>query len=49
MSTHIIRLHIDEESDTFSPFDPEQKTIFEDVLSYLSEQFRKVRKFKKDD
>lgn len=33
----------------FSPFDPEQKTISEDILSYLSEQFRKVRKFKKDD
>ena len=39
MTTQDIKLKIHEESDLFSPYDPDQKTLSEDVTQYLTHTY----------
>ena len=49
MAIQTIKLKIQEEADLYSPFDPDQEMISEDVTDYLLNSFRSKRKSKKDD
>ena len=40
MITEEIKLRIHEESDLFSPLDPDQQILSEDVISYLHPKYR---------
>lgn len=40
MITEEIKLRIHEESDLFSPLDPDQQILSEDVISYLHTKYR---------
>ena len=44
MNTRIIKIKIHEESDLYSPFDPEQKQLSEDVSLYLNRNYVNVRR-----
>ena len=46
MSTQAIKLKINEESDLFSPYDPDQETISEDISEYLTESLESKGKVK---
>jgi hypothetical protein len=39
MSTQIIKMKIHEESDLYSPLDPDRNILSEDIVSYLTRVF----------
>ena len=44
MITQEIKLRIHEESDLFSPFDPDQTTLSDEVISYLNRNYKLIYK-----
>ena len=47
IDTRIIKVKIHEESDLYSPFDPDQKLLSKDVISYFTDNYINVhRKFR---
>ena len=48
MATRTIKLKIHDESDMYSPFDPDQQMISEDVVTYLTKGFQRVHKGMKE-
>ncbi len=44
MKTQIVKIKIHEESDLYSPFDPDQKLLSEDVISYFTGNYMNVQR-----